>query len=106
MNDQINPSADAKLRGLLRETRAAPELPPGFERNVWRRIERTEPLPPQRPWLEVIAAWFLRPRLALGGLAAVMILGAVLGTFSHAASAMDSARARYVTSVDPFQKGH
>ena len=103
MNDEINPSEDAKLRGLLRATRATPELPRGFERSVWRRIERAEP-PPQRRWLEVGAAWLLRPRLALGGLAAVMILGAALGTFSNAASRMDSARARYVTSVDPFQK--
>ncbi len=105
MNDEINPSEDAKLRALLRETRAMPGLPPGFERNVWRRIERAEARP-QRPWLEVAAAWFLRPRLAVGGLAVVMILGVALGTFSNAASARDSARVRYVTSVDPFQKGH
>ena len=105
MNEEINPSEDAKLRGLLREARATPELPPGFERNVWRRIERAE-APQQRAWLEIVAAWFLRPRLAVSGLAAVMILGAALGTFSNAASARDSARVRYVTSVDPFQKGH
>ncbi len=104
MNDEINPSEDAKLRGLFRELRATPELPPGFERNVWRRIERAEPQP-QRAWLEMVAAWFLRPRLAVGGLAAVMILGVALGTLSNAASAKDSARIRYVTSVDPFQKG-
>ena len=105
MNDETNPSEDAKLRALLHEARATPGLPPGFERNVWRRIERAE-AQPQRPWLDVAAAWFLRPRLAVGGLAAVMILGAALGTFSSAASARDSARVRYVTSVDPFQKGH
>jgi hypothetical protein len=105
MNDKTNPSEDAKLSALLRETRATPELPPGFERNVWRRIERAEPQP-QRAWLEVAAAWFLRPRLAVGGLAVVMILGVALGTFSNATGAKDSARVRYVTSVDPFQKAH
>lgn len=103
MSDETNPSEDVKLRALLRESRATPGLPPGFERNVWRRIERAEPQP-QRAWLAAVAAWFLRPRLAVGGLAAVMIFGAVLGTFSNAASAKDSARVRYVTSVDPFQK--
>ena len=105
MNDEINPSEDAKLRALLRESRATPGLPPGFGRNVWQRIERAG-AQPRRAWLEVVAAWFLRPRLALSGLAAVIVLGVTLGTFFNAASAKDSARARYVASVDPFQKGH
>ena len=103
MNNEINPSEDGKLGALLREARATPERPPGFERNVWRRIERAGAAT-QPGWLEAAVAWFLCPRLAVSGLAAVVILGATLGTFSSAASARDSARVRYVTSVDPFQK--
>src|ERR1039458_6390728 len=51
---------DAKLRALLRESRLAPELPPGFQDAVWRRLERAEA--PAANWLDAPAAWFLPAR--------------------------------------------
>jgi hypothetical protein len=95
---------DAKLRALLRESRSAPDLPPGFQDAVWLRIERAE-----RPgaslvgadWLNRVAAWFLRPNRALAAAAAMLLLGVSLGIAQGASQANDLARQRYLDSVSP-----
>ena len=94
---------DAKLRALVREGRSAPDLPPGFQNAVWKRIERTEATP-QSHWLEALAGWLFRPRFAAASLAAVMLLGIVSGVFTSARAGQVGSQARYVASVDPFQK--
>ena len=74
-----NPNPDdAKLSSLLRQSRVAPPLPPRFQENVWRRIEsaaagKTAGSP---GWLEAVIASMLRPRLALAGVAALVVAGA------------------------------
>ena len=49
-----------KLSGLLRESRAAPPVPPRFQENVWRRIESAEkrnaPLAGDN-WLDAVTIW-------------------------------------------------
>ena len=103
MNQENPHPEDAKLRALLSESRENPGLPPGFQQSVWRRIERAEAHPAPH-WLETLAARLLRPRLALAGFAAVMLLGAVLGANAGGEQAARTAQFRYVTAVDPFQK--
>ena len=90
---------DAQLRALLRESRPAPELPPGFQNAVWRRIERAEA--PAADWLDALASWFLRPRRAFVTAAAMLLLGLSLGIAQGASRANDLARARYLDSVSP-----
>jgi hypothetical protein len=90
---------NAKLRALLRESRLAPELPPGFQDAVWRRIERAET--PAANWLDSLVAWFLRPRLALATAAAMLLLGVSLGIAQGASHADELAKARYLNSVSP-----
>ena len=90
---------DGKLRALLRESRLAPELPPGFQDAVWHRIERAET--PAADWLDTLAAWFLRPRRALMTAAAMLVLGISLGIAQGASRANDLAKARYLDSVSP-----
>jgi hypothetical protein len=90
---------DAKLRALLRESRLAPELPPGFQDAVWRRLERAEA--PAANWLDALAAWFLRPRLAFATAAAMLLLGISLGIAQGASHADELAKARYLDSVSP-----
>jgi hypothetical protein len=90
---------DAQLRALLRESRPTPELPPGFENAVWRRIERAEA--PAADWLDALASWFLRPRRAFATAAAMLLLGLSLGIAQGASRANDLARARYLDSVSP-----
>ena len=76
-----------------------PELPPGFQNAVWRRIERAEA--PAADWLDALAAWFLRPRRAFVTAAAMLLLGLSLGIAQGASRANDLARARYLDSVSP-----
>ena len=90
---------DAKLRTLLRESRLAPELPPGFQDAVWRRLERAQT--PAANWLDALAAWFLRPRLAFATAAAMLLLGISLGIAQGASHADEMAKARYLNSVSP-----
>ena len=90
---------DGKLRALLRESRLAPELPPGFQDAVWRRIERAEA--PAADWLDALASWFLRPRRAFATVAAMLLLGLSLGIAQGAAHANDLAKTRYLDSISP-----
>jgi hypothetical protein len=104
MKTNSQPPEDAKLSALLRESRLAPDLPPGFQDAVWRRIERAEkPAPawPDTDWLDALAAWFLRPRRALATAAVVLLLGLSLGIARGAGQANDLAKARYLDSVSP-----
>jgi hypothetical protein len=95
---------DAKLRALLRESRSAPDLPPGFQDAVWRRIERadiTGASPVATGWINQVAAWFLRPNRALATAVAMLLLGVSLGIAQGASQANDLARQRYLNSVSP-----
>ena len=104
MKTNSQPPEDAKLSALLRESRLALDLPPGFQDAVWRRIERAEkPAPawPATDWLDALAAWFLRPRRALATAAVVLLLGLSLGIARGAGQANDLAKERYLDSVSP-----
>jgi hypothetical protein len=95
---------DAKLRVLLRASRPAPELPPGFQNAVWRRIERAETPAASLPaadWLDRLAAWLLRPGRALATAAAMLLLGISLGIAQGAGHANELAKERYLDSVSP-----
>jgi hypothetical protein len=95
---------EAKLRAILRESRPAPDLPPGFENAVWRRIARAEApavAPPAADWLDHLAAWFLRPGRAFAAAAVMLVLGLSLGIAQGASRGKDLAKARYLDSVSP-----
>lgn len=102
MKHKANHPEDASLRALVRESRSAPGLPPGFQTAVWRRIENAAAS--QTHWLDALAGWLFRPRLAIAGLAAVMLLGVASGAFTTMRAERLNAPARYAASVDPFQK--
>ncbi len=95
---------DGKLRALLRESRTAPELPPGFQKAVWRRIEQAETpadILSATDWLDRLASWLLRPGRAFATAAAMLVLGISLGIAQGASHARDVAKARYLESVSP-----
>jgi len=99
MKEDKREPGDERLGTLLRSARPKAELRPGFQDAVWRRIEKRETLP--AGILERLAAWFLTPRLATAGLAAVLLLAGGAGAMRGMRTGEREARERYVSSVDP-----
>jgi len=96
---------DDPIAQLLLEARQDRELPPGFQTAVWRRIEKAEA---ERPapalaWLDGCCEWLLRPKLALAGVAAVILAGVIVGIHEGMTRMNQAARERYLTAVAPRQ---
>ena len=111
MNTNPPGHEDEALRALLKEWKATPGLPPGFQNQVWRRIQRSEAqpivfVPLWTVWTNWIAAVLPRPVLAAACVALFLAVGA---TFGWAQARHETERvsgdlsARYVRSVDPYQ---
>ncbi len=97
-NDEMQ-SGDDNVSRLLRACRPTADLPPGFQSNVWRRIEHREPKSVGA--FEWLAGWLLTPRVATAGLAAVIVLASGAGAMRGIRAGEREARDRYVASVDP-----
>lgn len=104
MNNETHQPDDAKLCALLHTSRPSPKLLEGFQNAVWRRIERS----PSRgrdaqpfEWLDLAAAWLVRPRLALAGIAVLLVIGTSLGLVQGSSLANELAKQRYIASVGP-----
>jgi hypothetical protein len=100
MKENMNPD-DTKLSALLRQGRVSPPLPPRFQENVWRRIEEAAVPAQTGSWLDAFAALVLRPRFAYATVTALVLAGALLGTYQGAQTAKQDAQARYVAMVAP-----
>ncbi len=93
---------DTKLSSLLRDARTAPPRPPRFQENVWRRIANSDASAKNTAgWLETILALILRPRLAFATVAALVVVGALIGAHDGTQRAQQEAQARYLASVAP-----
>jgi hypothetical protein len=104
------------LDGALRQWTIDNSLPPRFQEEVWRRIERTESRPTLLTLLRSTLPALLRsalltvqyPKFALSYLAVLLALGVGAGA---AAAQLKSSRVdsemseRYMQSVSPFQTG-
>lgn len=104
MKAPIPPSDEIRLRELLRASRPTAELPPRFQENVWRRIERadeSQTSPVRAGWLDALAAWLLRPQLAFALAAVLVLMGVGLGWNSGERLARSEAQARYIAAVAP-----
>lgn len=102
MKSELEPD-DLGLRAVLRESRPAAALPARFQEGVWRRIERAELLAEASPgsWLDRWVERLLRPRLALGGLVALLVVSGFAGVLSGTVSAKHAAQERYLAAVAP-----
>ncbi|HEY5043244.1 MAG TPA: hypothetical protein VIK53_14725 [Verrucomicrobiae bacterium] len=98
--NDIHPD-DPQISALLREARVSPALPPRFQQNVWRRIENAEAPARSASWLDALAAWVLRPRLAFATAAVLLFAGILLGVREGSQSARHEAQARYLAEVAP-----
>jgi hypothetical protein len=104
MNNETHPPDDARLHALLHASRPLPELPAGFHGAVWRRIKcspsRNRSASPVE-WLDIAAAWLVRPRFALAGIAVLLVVGASIGLAQGNSLANELAKQRYIASVGP-----
>ena len=95
---------DAPLSTLLRAARPTPSLPPRFQENVWRRVEQAEAsgaVMESGRWLNAVANWLVRPRLAFAVATMLVLVGVGLGLNHGVQQARADAQARYVAAVAP-----
>jgi hypothetical protein len=98
-------SNNERLRTVVREARPSPPLPPRFQESVWRRIESAKTPGPSfslAGWFDQAAGWLLRPRLAMAGVAAMLLIGISIGVVQGGSLAHDLARQRYIAAVSPL----
>lgn len=91
------------LDQLLHTWKAEAEQPPSFQRDVWRRIEMTEPPPAALGWLGLFLNWVARPVPAFAVCALALAAGVTAGGFLDSASSPSAAHA-YADSINPFVK--
>ena len=111
MNAEHLTDNDPRLRALLRECKVVSKLPPRFQEQVWRRIERHEQQPSVWSSLRTslthwIGAALPRPALAVSYVAVLLAVGASVGwtqARQEKARVSDEMSLRYVSSVDPYR---
>ena len=105
-NEPDKPDA---LRKVLQTWRADVALPPQFQVDVWRRIERAEALGIPSVW-SALARWIgtllPRPALAVAYITVLVVVGTTVGwTQAHQTNARVKSELgeRYVHELDPYQ---
>src|SRR5689334_8526213 len=105
-----NDNESLALRSVLKEWKTNASLPPRFSEQVWTRIEKAEAVK-SMPVTTLFSQWlervFARPVIATAYLAVLLVLGATAGSLraQHRESRIDDElAARYVQSLDPYQK--
>jgi hypothetical protein len=96
---------DDQLHQLLRESPAPLSLPRSFTREVWARIEATEPPSLRSSLSQAWQAWLAtlaRPVPAFATIAACMVLGGAFGLIQHRESFGVQSELAYVESINPF----
>jgi hypothetical protein len=100
---------DAPLRALLQEWKPEASLPPRFQEQVWRRLERAQSPAVSSVWV-IIAHWvgtmLPRPALAASYVALLLAVGVSAGwaqARQETARVRDELGQRYVRVLDPYQ---
>ncbi len=99
------------LEQTLQQWRVTMPLPPRFQEQVWKRIERATV--PSLSVLDALRAWFAvtfaRPVFAVAYVSALLVVGLAFGFVQANAKAAHLDRqleARYVQAIDPYQRTH
>ena len=100
----------AELERALQEWQVKTPLPPRFQEQVWKRIDRAEV--PTISLVDAMRAWFAmafaRPAFAVAYVSVLLATGLALGFVqaSNRTARWDrQLEARYVQSIDPYQRG-
>jgi len=98
-----------RLRALLRSWVVDTPLPPRFQEQVWRRIERAELRPESPLWarlLRLVEVALPRPRVAFAYVSVLLAVGITAGAWAAQAKTNHSQEdlgLRYVQSIDPYK---
>lgn len=111
MKTQNPDENDPPLRALLKEWKQEAPLPPRFQEQVWRRIQRAETAPsPSVSLATLIATWLTnllpKPALATAYVTMLLVIGAGVGwsqARQETARVTHELSARYAQAVDPYQ---
>ena len=100
---------DEALRKVLKEWRTDTALPPRFQEEVWRRIERAQTPVALSAWavmIHRIGVVLPRPALAASYVAVLLAIGVTVGwaqARQETARVKDELGQRYVRVLDPYQ---
>jgi hypothetical protein len=104
--------SDESLRQTLQQWKVDAPLPPRFQEQVWRRIERGEVQAETPAWLLLwnrLMAALARPSLAVSYVTLLLAAGMIAGYWQARvirAQSGEDMGARYVQLVAPFQNPH
>lgn len=111
MKTNQEPNNDERLRTMLRQWVVEAPLPPRFQEQVWKRIERGEVRTQLGFWANLVRLFetaLPRPRIAVSYVATLLVLGVAAGSVAaqiksgHLNTALSE---RYVQMVDPYHPG-
>jgi hypothetical protein len=103
---------DENLRQVLHQWKVDAPLPPRFQEQVWRRIERSETQVQAPAWVRLwqqLSAALARPSLAVSYVTVLLLTGLLAGYWQvHVTrtQADENMGARYVQLVDPLLNPH
>jgi hypothetical protein len=98
-----NKSLDEQIDHLLIEWSGETEVSADFQREVWKRVEKSELS--HHAILEKVAWWLLRP-VREAALLALVLLFAVIWGITHPPKPDYSAHDAYLLSISPFDPHH
>jgi hypothetical protein len=98
---------DDELRKKLASWKVQPEIPPDFQRDVWRKIAVRESGSSKAPFLSFSAIrWISLPRLAAFAFVLAGLTGTGLGLVKSSEANTNNWKtleAKYVQSIDPYE---
>lgn len=101
---------DQSLRALLGQWNMTEPLPPHFQERVWRRIEQAHERSSQRQdWRSWLESVFARRSVALAYISVLLLFGVAAGYANgqaHEHRLNSQLAAKYVQSLDPYQRNH
>lgn len=112
MKDSQKQNRPDDLSKVLREWRADASLPPGFQANVWRRIDASSAQSPKHSLSSLVVGWFgqfvAKPQMAAAYIALLVTIGMTVGWTQgkREVSKVESRLAQtYIATLDPYQPG-
>ncbi len=100
---------DADRDSLIRQTHPKPQFAASFQREVWARVTIAEEQSWSAQWRRWTQNLFLslaRPAPALAVVAAMLVLGAGLGSLTAPDRSSSGQRSAYLTSINPLRAAH